>query len=108
VLSLFDRAGNWLRCALQAHTTKSEGALPPEMLARHYEWAGLDVLAIADHWVQTVEPSTEGLFVIAGAELDARIDGHSDAHVLALGIGEDPVLPDAEGGRAWTNTVWVG
>jgi hypothetical protein len=62
------------------------------------------VLVIADHSVRTVDPSSERLLVLAGAELDARIDGHGDAHVLALGIGEDPMLP-AEGGRAWTNKV---
>jgi hypothetical protein len=96
VLSPFDSAGDWLRCALHAHTTNSDGALPPEMLVQHYEWAGFDVLAITDHWVRTVEPSTERLLVLAGAELDARVDGHGDAHVLALGITEDPVLREAE------------
>jgi predicted metal-dependent phosphoesterase TrpH len=114
VSSPFDSAGAWLRSALHAHTTDSDGALPPEMLVQHYGWAGFDVLAITDHSVWTVEPSTEPLLVLAGAELDARIDAHGDAHVLALGIGEDPVLPerletrDAEGGRAWTNPLWIG
>jgi hypothetical protein len=92
----FDSPGAWLRCALHAHTTNSDGALPPEMLVQHYEWAGFDVLAITDHWVRTVEPSTERLLVVPGAELDARIDGKGDAHVLALGLRADPVLPEAE------------
>ncbi len=42
----FDAPGNWLRCALHAHTTNSDGELAPEFLVRHYEWAGYDVLAI--------------------------------------------------------------
>ena len=42
------------------------------MLVRHYEWAGYDVLAITDHWVRTVEPSTRKLLVIPSTELNAR------------------------------------
>ena len=56
----FDEPGVWLRCALHAHTTNSDGELAPDMLVRHYEWAGYDVLAITDHWVRTDEPSTDG------------------------------------------------
>jgi predicted metal-dependent phosphoesterase TrpH len=76
----FDSSGAWLRCALHAHTTNSDGALPPEMLVRHYEWAGFDVLAITDQWARTAAPSTERLLVIVGTELDAR---------------------------AWTNPLWI-
>ena len=49
----FDDDGIWLRCALHAHTTNSDGEMAPDMLVRHYEWAGYDVLAITDHWVRT-------------------------------------------------------
>ncbi len=52
----FDEPGEWLRCALHAHTTNSDGDLPPERLVRHYDRAGYDVLAITDHWVRTDEP----------------------------------------------------
>ena len=47
----FEGDGVWLRCALHAHTTNSDGEMAPDMLVRHYEWAGFDVLAITDHWV---------------------------------------------------------
>ena len=60
----FEGDGVWLRCALHAHTTNSDGEPPPEMLVRHYDWAGYDVLAITDHWVRTVERSTRNLLVI--------------------------------------------
>ena len=40
----FDEPGEWFRCALHAHTTNSDGDLAPELLVRHYEWAGYDVL----------------------------------------------------------------
>src|ERR1700693_6589441 len=77
--------GVWLRCALHAHTTNSDGELAPEMLVRHYEWAGYDVLAITDHWVRTEERSTRKLLVIPSTELNATCGPSvDDAHVLAL------------------------
>jgi hypothetical protein len=85
--------GVWLRCALHAHTTNSDGEMAPDMLVRHYDWAGFDVLAITDHWVRTVEASTRKLLVIPSTELNAVAAGH-DAHVLALGVEADPEPPD--------------
>src|SRR5437588_4070201 len=68
--------------------------MSPDMLVRHYEWAGFDVLAITDHWVRTVERSTRKLLVIPSTELNATCGGESeDAHVLALGVQADPVAP---------------
>jgi hypothetical protein len=86
--------GVWLRCALHAHTTNSDGDMAPDLLVRHYEWAGYDVLAITDHWVRTVERSTRKLLVIPSTELNAEAGGpEHDAHVLALGVEADPVIP---------------
>ena len=88
--------GVWLRCALHAHTTNSDGELAPDLLVRHYDWAGYDVLAITDHWVRTVERSTKKLLVIPSTELNAQAGGpEHDAHVLALGVNADPVIPDS-------------
>jgi hypothetical protein len=90
----FDAEGEWLKCALHAHTTNSDGELAPKLLVRHYEWAGFDVLAITDHWVRTVADSTERLLVIPGTELNAQAGGREhDAHVLAIGIDADPEPP---------------
>src|SRR3989442_6955067 len=93
----FDESGLWLRCALHAHTTNSDGEMAPDMLVRHYEWAGFDVLAITDHWVRTAEPSTQRLLVIPGSGLNAQA-GRPDhvPHVLALGVDVDPVVPCTE------------
>ena len=92
----FEGDGVWLRCALHAHTTNSDGELSPEMLVRHYEWAGYDVLAITDHWVRTEHPSTRKLLVIPSTELNATCGpSGDDAHVLALGVLADPVPPDS-------------
>ncbi len=93
----FDEPGEWLRCALHTHTTGSDGDLPPEGLVRHYDWAGYDVLAITDHWARTDVPSTSGLLVIPSAELNAIAPTRDDdAHVLALGLEIDPVVPEPE------------
>src|SRR5438270_9558401 len=93
VASGFDGEGEWLRCALHAHTTNSDGELSPDLLVRHYEWAGYDVLAITDHWVRTVEASTRRLLVIPSTELNAVVGDGEDVHVLALGLRSDPVAP---------------
>jgi hypothetical protein len=89
--------GVWLRCALHAHTTNSDGEMSPSLLVRHYERAGFDVLALTDHWVRTVEPSTEHLLVLPGTELDASMgEPGREAHVLGLGVEADPVDPGSE------------
>jgi hypothetical protein len=122
--SAFESEGDWLKCALHAHTTNSDGELAPALLRRHYEWAGFDVLAITDHWVRTVEESTADLLVIPGTELNATAGGREhDAHVLALGIEADPEPPqdgfepleevvgwiDANGGVPYlAHTYWSG
>jgi hypothetical protein len=96
-MTFFDAPGTWLRCALHAHTTNSDGELAPELLVRHYEWAGYDVLAISDHWVRTDAPSTGKLLVLPSAELNALAPTRDDdAHVLALGLDVDPVIPELE------------
>ncbi len=108
VSSAFESEGDWLKCALHAHTTNSDGELAPDLLVRHYEWAGFDVLAITDHWVRTVEPSTERLLVIPGTELNAQAGGPEyDAHVLALGVEADPV-PGSDGFEPLEDVVrWI-
>jgi hypothetical protein len=104
----FDQPGTWYRCALHAHTTRSDGELGPDMLVRHYEWAGYDVLAITDHWARTVERSTNGILVIPSTELDAKAPTmESDAHVLGLGIEADPVLPEGEWDDLETVVSWI-
>lgn len=78
--------GAWLRCALHAHTTRSDGELAPRHLVRHYERAGYDVLAITDHWRITDAASNERLLVIPGVELNCILPGARDGHVLAYGL----------------------
>lgn len=104
----FAELGAWLRCALHAHTTNSDGELSPSLLARHYERAGFDVLFVTDHWRRTVEPSTERLLVVAGTELDAStgVPGR-EAHVLGLGVDADPAEPGVEFPSIAETAAWV-
>ncbi|MCW2963027.1 MAG: hypothetical protein JWO17_279 [Actinomycetia bacterium] len=104
----FQEDGLWLRCALHAHTTNSDGELAPELLVRHYEWAGYDVLAITDHWARTAEPSTKKLLVIPSTELNAIAPTQEhDAHVLALGLDVDPVLPEGSFAPLEEVVAWI-
>ena len=102
----FAATGIWLRCALHAHTTCSDGELSPEELVALYERAGFDVLAITDHWVRTEAPSTDSLLVIPSSELSCVLPGEPDGHLLAFGIDEDPLefvrtRPDLPTAAAW-------
>ncbi|MET0560019.1 MAG: CehA/McbA family metallohydrolase [Gaiellaceae bacterium] len=78
--------GNWLRCALHAHTTRSDGELAPRHLARHYARAGYDVLAVTDHWRVTGDDSVDGLIVVPSVELNCVLPGARDGHVLGFGV----------------------
>ncbi|HZP72596.1 MAG TPA: CehA/McbA family metallohydrolase [Gaiellaceae bacterium] len=104
----YDASGEWLRCALHAHTTNSDGELAPELLVRHYEWAGYDVLATTDHWARTDEPSTKRLLVIPSTELNAEApDQANDSHVLALGLETEPVLPEGNFDALPDVVAWI-
>lgn len=78
--------GEWLRCALHAHTTRSDGELAPRHLARHYARAGYDVLAITDHWQISGDDSVDSLVVIPSVELNCILPGARDGHVLGFGV----------------------
>ena len=102
----FSGPGTWLRCALHAHTTRSDGELEPDELVRHYEAAGFDVLAITDHWIRTEAESTDRLLVIPSSELSCRLQDEPDGHLLAFGIDEDPLefvrtRPDLDQAATW-------
>ena len=88
----FRAAGTWLRAALHAHTTNSDGELPPWALAAHYAAAGYDVLATTDHWIRTELPEQEarGLVIVPSVELNARLPGGRDGHLLSYGVDRVP------------------
>lgn len=89
MLDPFLAEGEWLRCALHAHTTRSDGELAPDALAAHYAGAGYDVLAITDHWRRT-DAARDGLLVLASTELNCVLPEGRDGHVLGFGIEAEP------------------
>src|SRR5215210_6999269 len=104
----FAESGEWLRCALHAHTTNSDGELSPSLLVAHYERAGFDVLAITDHWIRTQVPSTEALLVIPSTELDVAMGPPGrEAHVLAFGIESDPEEPGERFPDLAETVAWI-
>lgn len=100
VIGPFATEGVWLRCALHAHTTASDGDLPPDALVAHYARAGYDVLAVTDHWKVTAPTAGEtGIVVLPGVELNCVLPGARDGHVLGLGVqaGEEELRELASG-----------
>jgi hypothetical protein len=106
----FTSGGQWLRCALHAHTTESDGELAPDLLARHYERAGYDVLAVTDHWKRT-EARSDGMLVLPSVELNCILPGARDGHVLGYGVqcesGELAALAEEYGDLGRT-ADWIG
>ncbi|HXY85503.1 MAG TPA: CehA/McbA family metallohydrolase [Gaiellaceae bacterium] len=102
----FAATGPWLKCALHAHTTRSDGDLTPEELVDLYARAGFDVLAITDHWLRTEASSTERLLVIPSSELSCLLPDGGHGHLLGIGIDVDPMefvrtRPDLAAASAW-------
>lgn len=99
----FRAPGRWYRACLHAHTTNSDGTMPPESLVRHYLTAGFDALAITDHWHITdlAERSTDDFLVLPGVEYNARGTGLGrlrQFHVVGIGtrhLAEDANQPAA-------------
>jgi predicted metal-dependent phosphoesterase TrpH len=87
---------------LQAHSTSSDGALPPRAVVAAAADAGVELLALSDH--DTVDGVGEalqagaarGLRVVAATELSALDRDGADLHILGYLIDPDaPALKDA-------------
>ena len=75
---------------MAALALRAAAALPDAELVAVAAAAGVDVLAITDHWVRTAEPSTKGLLVIPSTELNAVAGDAED--VRFFGKREPPDL----------------
>ena len=79
----FDKPGKFWKGNIHTHSTRSDGALPPEEVCRRYREAGYHFLSITDHFleqygypvVDTRPFRTEGFTTLVGAELHAPIPG---------------------------------
>lgn len=83
--SAFEGGNRFLKGALHAHTTRSDGKLPPEEALMRYELMGYDFAALTDHRVynnQSYGPST--LTVIPGMEMDRRFAGSTGRGVHCI------------------------
>lgn len=98
----------WYRGNTHAHTTNSDGNMPPAHVARWYRDNGYDFLVITDHEHVTdvgplnAELGDNGRFlVLSGEEITQQIadPGHPDkrrqAHVVAIGL-QPVILPVGE------------
>ena len=110
VIAPFDeRPGVWLRCALHAHTTETDGWLTPPVQRRYHAWGGYDVLAITDHWKRTEAPSTKQLLVLPSVELNCILPGARDGHVLGYGLSFALLaLTLRELSLGLTYAIWAG
>ena len=81
----FELPGNWYKGNLHAHTTNSDGDLPPDKLCEFYREQGYDILAITDH--NRVTPidglGSDDFLVLPGAELDAAGPENGTTYHLA-------------------------
>jgi len=97
-LAAFARDGRFFRGNVHTHSSRSDGALPPGSVARHYAEAGYDFLCLSDHFlpeygfpITDAKPYRTNRFTtIPGAEVHAPANSHGEAwHILAVGLPED-------------------
>ena len=108
----FAAPGRWFRGNLHAHTTNSDGAMPPERLVQHYFYAGWDFLFITDHWVVTDPPEpaqtqAPEITVIRGIEVATAArstETGTTYHVVGLNVQE--ALPRREGHFGPASAQW--
>jgi hypothetical protein len=100
--SPFARRGRFWRGNLHTHSTRSDGAVPPEAVADFYRAAGYDFLALTDHfWEVYGYPITDtrslrskGFTTLLGAEIHAPLTAKNrDWHVVAVGLPLDFAPP---------------
>src|SRR3954469_5508222 len=84
---------------LQAHSTCSDGSLPPAEVVHRAAAAGVRRFALSDHDTVAGVPEAvaaarqHGLTLVSAAELSAVHGEHEDLHILGYGIAhDDPAL----------------
>ena len=93
----FRSEGEWLKAQFHAHTTRSDGDLDPDAVARQYLHHGFDVLMISDHWTMTKVDAPDGLVLVPGAELMVDpVGGPMCPEFLAIGIDEVTEEPSGD------------
>jgi len=102
MLDAFSAPGRFFRGNLHTHSNRSDGALDPEAVCRHYREAGYDFLCLSDHFLpqfsypltDSTPYRTERFTTLIGAELHAPATHLGDLwHILAVGLPPDFAAP---------------
>jgi hypothetical protein len=107
----FSAPGHWFRGNLHAHTTNSDGAMPPEKLAAHYSHAGWDFLALTDHGKVSRLADAEAfpqLTVIPSTEVNTAArstEAGTSYHIVGLNLEE--AVPRREGLHGPAGAQWL-
>lgn len=108
IFSPFDKPGRFWRGNLHCHSTRSDGALPPEEVARRYRAQGYHFYCQSDHFMEqfgypvtdTTAYRADDFTTILGAELHAPglVNGEI-WHILGVGLPADfsPLRPGETG-----------
>ena len=75
----------WLKGNLHTHTSMSDGDSPPEEMAAWYRDHGYQFLVITDHDKLTSIAAPEGLVLVPGEEVTAKLP-KKPLHVNAIGL----------------------
>lgn len=98
----FRQPGRFYRGNLHTHSTRSDGALAPEVVAAAYREHGYDFLALTDHFLaqygfpitDTRALRSDDFTTLIGAELHApRTEAGLDWHLVAVGLPLDFAPP---------------
>src|SRR5690349_16487605 len=85
---------------LQAHSTHSDGTLPPAEVVRRAANAGVELFALTDHdtvaGVEDALNAAQEIRVIPAVELSSVHDAYEDLHILGYDLDHtDSTLLDA-------------
>jgi len=101
----FAQPGRFWRGNLHTHSTRSDGGLEPEEVARRYAINGYDFFALTDHFLERYDYPIvdtrpfrhEGFTTLIGAELHAaETELGGMWHLLAVGLPLDFPIPAAD------------
>ncbi len=91
-MELFARNMPFFKGNLHTHTTRSDGALPPDAVTALYRDAGYDFLALTDHRMVGCELYHDGgMLVLPGVELDYNLPTEV-VHIVGVGLDKPVTL----------------
>lgn len=107
-LEAFAAPGRFHRGNLHTHSSRSDGALPPDEVCRRYAAEGYDFICVSDHFLErfgfpmtdTTAFRSETFTTLIGAEMHAPATSLGELwHILAIGLPLDFAVtrPDESG-----------